>query len=84
MIKAKLKISPYHRNQDCTIGCNVSKDIVWWGFSQIHKWRWNETHIDLGCISVYNLKRKWFWKCVAFLIKPLRMFYHWRYVNEKF
>lgn len=62
-------------------GTNLTKNITWWGLSQIHKWRWNETHIDLGCISIYNLKRKRFWSFVAWLIKPLRVYYHWKYCS---
>ena len=51
-------------------------DVVWWGWSQAHKWRWNTTHIDLGPVSVYNLRRLWFWQLVATLVSPLRARYH--------
>ena len=50
-------------------------EFTWWGFSEIHKWRWNITHIDLGVISIYGLKSS-LWKILAFLIKPLRKKYH--------
>ena len=57
-----------------------SKDIInnisWWGFSQWYKWRWNETHIDLGPISIYKLKQLWFWKIIALIIWPMRFLYH--------
>lgn len=68
-----------------TLGRNLSKDKVWWGWSQIHKWRFNRsnlgkpTHIDLGPLSVYNLKSRW-WYLIGWLIIPLRIWYHWRYV----
>ena len=59
------------------IGSNdITPNISWWGSSQWYKWCWNETHIDLGPISIYNLKRKWFWKIIAFIIFPMRLFYH--------
>jgi hypothetical protein len=61
---------------ECHITKNLSKNTVWWGFSQWYKWRWNKTHIDLGIMSTYKLKQMWFWSCVAFLIWPLRLFYH--------
>ena len=56
-------------------------NVSWWGWSEIHRWRWNHTHIDLGPLSVYELKRLWLWRTVAFVIKPLRMWYHWRYCS---
>ena len=57
-------------------------DWKWWGFSQIHKWRWNGTHIDLGPVSIYNLKAIWFWNLVAFLILPLRVMYHYLWARK--
>jgi len=57
------------------VGKRLGVDVVWWGWAQWYKWRWNGTHIDLGPVSVYNLRRLWFWKTVAFLIFPLRLYY---------
>ena len=59
-----------------------SKDVLWWGRSQWYKWRWNITHIDLGIISVYNLKCYWFWRIVSILVWPMRKFYHRFYVYK--
>lgn len=58
-------------------------NLCWWGWSEAHKWRWHGTHIDLGPVSVYELKRLWLWRVVAILIKPLRMWYHWRYCSPR-
>lgn len=65
-------------------GRNLTKNITWWGWSQKHKWRWQKTHIDLGMISIYSLKKMWFWNLVAFLILPLRKRYQMyrRYRDE--
>jgi hypothetical protein len=57
------------------VGKRLGPDAVWWGWGQWYKWRWQGTHIDLGPVSVYNLRRLWFWKAVAFLIFPLRLYY---------
>lgn len=59
-----------------------SENIVWWGFSQWLKWRWHEDHIDLGVLSVYELKRLWFWRIVSILIWPMRRFYHLFYCRK--
>jgi len=56
-------------------------EIVWWGFSQIHIWRWHGTHIDLGVISIYGCKSS-LWKILAFLIKPLRKRFHNNYIQK--
>ena len=56
-------------------------EFVWWGFSQFHKWRWQITHIDLGPVSIYGITHPWMWMPLAWLIKPLRMWYHWRYAT---
>lgn len=65
----------------------INLEIVWWGWSQSHKWRWNRSHIDMGFISIYNLPQKgilaWFWKFIAFLCKPLRKRYHRIYIENK-
>jgi hypothetical protein len=65
--------------------------FVWWGISQWYKWRWNEEHIDMGMLSIYNLPTtglgKLFWIFIAFLCKPMRWYYHKYHVNysdEKF
>lgn len=60
--------------------------FCWWGFGQIHKWRWNVTHIDLGPISIYGIKHPWVWLPLAWLIKPLRILYHrrFKYGDERF
>lgn len=55
--------------------------LVWWGWSQAHKWRWNGTHIDLGPLSIYDIERQWLWRPLAALIWPLRRWYHWRYAR---
>ena len=68
-------------NIDLICGRDISKNICWWGLSQWYKWRWNETHIDLGVLSIYNLKKLWFWKIIAFLIFPMRLFYHMIYAG---
>lgn len=57
-------------------------NVCWWGWSEVHRWRWNHTHIDLGPLSANELKRLWLWRIVAILIKPLRMWYHWRYCSR--
>ena len=61
-------------------------EITWWGKSQWYKFRCFHDHIDLGIISFYNLPQKGFgrvfWRLVKILIKPLRVFYHKRYVNS--
>ena len=58
--------------------------VVYWGKCQWYKFRWNFTHIDLGIISVYNLPvnkvSSLFWIFLAIIIKPLRIWYHYRYV----
>jgi len=58
--------------------------VSYWGLSQWYKFRWNITHIDLGVISIYDLPQKgfgrFFWRCISILIKPLRVWYHRRYV----
>jgi len=53
-------------------------EISFWSFdTSAWRWRWNITHIDIGFISIYNLpKNSVFWKIIAFLIKPMRNFYH--------
>lgn len=51
-------------------------NVTWWGWQQWYKWRWNCTHIDLGPISIYELREIWFWEIVAFMILPLRAMYH--------
>lgn len=60
--------------------------FVYWGKSQSHKFRRFSDHIDLGVISVYNLPQKgigkYFWKFVAWSIKPLRKRYHKKYVYK--
>ncbi len=63
-----------------------SVKFVWWGRSQWYKWRWNTTHIDMGCLSVYDLPTKgigkYFWLLVAFCCKPMRKMYHKRFVPK--
>jgi len=58
--------------------------FTWWGMPQWYKFRWNKTHIDLGVLSVYDLPQKGLgyllWRIVSIVIKPLRIWYHWRYV----
>lgn len=76
-MKAKMQIGDdFTTKQDVLVGYRLSENVRWWGWSQWYKWRWNETHIDLGMISVYDLKRMWFWRIVAFLVKPLRWYYN--------
>ena len=61
-------------------------DLCWWGLSQLYKWRWNNTHIDLGPLSIYNLPQegpgRMFWESVAFLVKPLRWYYNKYHVTS--
>lgn len=64
-------------------GKNIAPNVIWWGWSQWYKWRWNSTHIDLGPLSVYEIRASWFWKIVAFLIVPLRTMYHLFFVHRK-
>ena len=62
-------------------------EFSWWGILQAHKWRWHGTHIDLGPLSIYGIKRQWLWLPLAWDIWPLRAWYHWRYCRnweEKF
>jgi len=63
-------------------------EIVWWGWSQWYKWRWNGTHIDFGVVSIYGLKEtgleRLFWVVVAFAIYPMRFTYHHFFVSEEF
>jgi len=63
----------------------LAKNVYWWGWSQVHKWRWHGwgdgdpdhvPHIDMGPVSIYNLKCRWFWSCAAVAIWPLRKLYH--------
>ena len=58
--------------------------IVYWGRSQWYKFRWHKTHIDLGIFSIYKLPQNGvgalFWRMVAILVKPLRWWYHKKYV----
>ena len=62
-----------------------SWEFVWWGFSQIHKWRWFKDHIDLGALSVYGFSdNHWFWRIISVLIKPLRWNYHKRFVAPEY
>lgn len=61
-----------------------STEYVFWGKCQWHKFRWNRTHIDLGIFSFYNLPEKGygavFWRFIALIVKPLRVWYHKKYV----
>ena len=61
---------------NCVTSKNITPNIVYWGFSQWYKWRWNWTHIDMGIISIYKLKNHKLWAIMAFLIWPMRVFYH--------
>lgn len=59
-------------------------DFVWWGFSQVYKWRWHGDHIDLGMLSVYGFRKNHpFWRFVAMFIKPMRWQYHQRFCKCK-
>lgn len=63
------------------IGKSIFKNVVDWGNNKkIYKWRWNETHIDIGRYSIYNLPQKglgkYFWKFIALIIKPMRRKWH--------
>lgn len=60
-----------------------NNDIVWWGPSQWYKWRWFEDHIDLGMLSIYNLKKYYFWRVVSIIIWPMRRFYHLFYCSSQ-
>lgn len=66
---------------------NIAKffglEFCWWGVRQSHKWRWNITHIDLGPISIYGIKRPHLWMPLAWAILPLRIWYH-RYYCKAF
>ena len=64
------------------VGRALTADVRWWGWSQWYKWRWNETHIDLGPVSVYNLHNR-SWPVIAFLIVPLRLLYHARVAGDE-
>ena len=59
-------------------------DFRYWGLVQWYKFRWNGTHIDLGVLSIYDLPQKGigklFWRFISILIKPLRTWYHKKYV----
>ena len=58
--------------------------FTWWGWNYWFLWRWNGTHIDLGPLTIRGIKRPWLWLPLAWLIKPLRIWYHWWYVGERF
>jgi len=62
-------------------GKKLTPNVIWWGWSQWYKWRWNVTHIDLGPISIYELRLVWFWKIIAFMTLPMRLMYHYLFVN---
>jgi len=87
-VKANLQIRDEWatRTLPVIIGCKIkvgSWEFVWWGFSQLHKWRWHKSHIDLGALSVYGFRyNHWFWREIAFLIKPLRCKYHRRFKSD--
>jgi hypothetical protein len=59
-------------------------EVTWWGKLQWYKFRWYKDHIDLGVISFYNLPQQGigylFWRLVSILIKPLRWWYHRRFI----
>ena len=59
-------------------------EYTWWGRSQWYKFRWQGDHIDLGVVSFYELPQngigRIFWVGVSIFIKPLRWWYHKRYV----
>jgi hypothetical protein len=55
--------------------------FVWWGQSQWYKWRWNDTHADFGWFSIYGIKRPKLWLPVKWLMKPMRLYYHKKYVH---
>lgn len=61
------------------IGC---WEFTWWGLSQIHKWRWHKSHIDLGALSIYGFRyNHLFWRTIALIVKPLRWYYHSKFVR---
>lgn len=51
-------------------------EFYWWGWSQKHKWRWHGTHIDLGPLSIYEIKRPWLWLPLVWATWPMRWYYH--------
>lgn len=61
--------------------------VTYWGLSQIYKWRWNVTHFDMGIISIYNIPQKgtgkYLWLIIAFIFKPMRIYYHNKYCKVK-
>lgn len=57
--------------------------FVWWGKTQWYKWRWNETHADMGMLSIYGIKRPLLWLPLKWLMKPMRLYYHKYYVNTR-
>lgn len=56
---------------------NITRNIEWFGWAG-SRWRWHRTHIDIGPLSIYNLKAPHFWRFVSFLIWPMRAWYRWR------
>lgn len=66
---------------------SMGLEFIFWNWTQAHKWRWHRTHIDFGILSIYNLPQTgWkykFWEFIAFLIKPMRRYYHKKYVYSK-
>ena len=60
-------------------------EFTWWGAYQWYKWRWQETHIDLGFLSIYGIKQppNLFWRGLALSIKPMRKVYHKCYVYHE-
>jgi len=59
-------------------------EVVWWGWSQWYKWRRFDDHLDLGIISIYNINTQQpLWWLVAKIMKPMRIFYHKKYIHNK-
>lgn len=49
--------------------------FCWYGLRQWYKWRWNVTHVDLGPLSIYGIKRPALWLPLRLAIWPLRQAY---------
>jgi hypothetical protein len=72
------------KEESATIGRQMKLGglkFVWWGQSQWYKWRWHDTHADLGWLSIYGIQNPKRWFLLKWLMRPMRLYYHKRYVR---
>lgn len=58
-------------------------EIIWWGWDR-SAWRWRKSDdsIDAGGMSAYHLRPSEA-RVLGFLIKPMRWWWHQRFINEE-